>query len=100
MSPPRLALFLPIVNLLWIVFFLSDYNNVWVEPEAHWWRGYLSENHTLGETLRSTFNWPVFEVEPRLTRPLSSGFEILDSFFRKELWRILTPHPTLSLTFL
>src|SRR5688572_7627991 len=94
------ALLLPLINLVWIVLFLSDYTNVWVAPEAIVWRAELSANRTLGETVRFAFNWSALESAPRVSRPLSNLFETADSAVRKRLWRSWTPHPALSLTYL
>jgi hypothetical protein len=88
------------VNLIWIAFMLSDYTTVWVAPEANTWRGYLSADRPAAERYRQAFDWHVFEVLPRLTRPLSSLMETLDNSIRKRLWQSYTPHPTLSLTWL
>jgi hypothetical protein len=49
--------------------------------------------------MKSGFNWPLFEGPPRVTRPLSSLLEVVDHYARARMWRIMTPHPTLSVTF-
>src|SRR5688572_4280485 len=90
---------LPLATLIWIAFFLSDYTNVWVAPEANTWREHLGAPRSLAETFLQAFNWPVFEVRPRLTRPLSSLVEIVDHAIRKRLWQTWTPPPTLSITY-
>src|SRR5688572_33485591 len=35
------GILLPLATLIWIAFFLSDYTNVWVAPEANTWREHL-----------------------------------------------------------
>src|ERR1051325_8787216 len=96
----RLAIFLPIANFLWIAFFLSDYSNVWVQPEVNAWRSFLSESYTVRGAFQMALNWTLFEGEPRLTRPLANTVEMLDGALRRKLWRVMTPYPTLSLTYL
>lgn len=91
---------IPAANLLWIIVFLSDYSNVWVQPEVNGWRGYLAGMRGAWNTIRAAMNWEVFEAAPRLTRPLSSLLEAVDFMIRGALWRLMPPHPTLSVTWL
>lgn len=108
-SYPRKNLFLEKGPLLFLVFvysfifiFILNYNNMWVHPEAFHWKFYILENGScFGFTdFLKAFNWQVFEYLPRINRPLSSLFEIIDTKFRSFLWNFLIPHPTFSLTFL
>ncbi|MBF0122556.1 MAG: hypothetical protein HQL21_03980, partial [Candidatus Omnitrophica bacterium] len=54
------------------------------------------------QDLKNGLNYEKFEGKktPRITRPLSSYFQILDAKFRAWLWRYILPHPSLSLTWL
>lgn len=81
--------------------------HAWMHPEAFPIKRYIADHVPLemSAVLRAPFNAAVFEGNAsreggasRLTRPVSSLFEILDTHFRMALWEFVTPHPGLSLT--
>jgi hypothetical protein len=79
---------------------LTNYNVPWVQPEEFNWREHILKD---GASLSSrdvlnSLDWKTFEYEPRISRPLSHVFEIMDTKFRVWLWNFLVPHPSLSLT--
>ena len=87
---------------IYIFGFLLTYHHSWVHPEAYGLKKHIVECG-MGKDISSykhIFNYEVFEHGPRLTRPLSSFFEIVDTRFRIWLWRRISPHPSLSLTWL
>ena len=79
---------------------LINYNAMWVQPEEFNWREYILTQEVSSATgyVSMALNWRVFEYEPRITRPLSHVFEIINTKFRAWLWKALPPHPSLSLT--
>ncbi|MEW5895191.1 MAG: hypothetical protein AB1650_05495 [Candidatus Omnitrophota bacterium] len=85
---------------LYIFGFVLTSANSWMHPEAF---GFKQEivRRDIGKTpgsFKYALNYDIFEHEPRITRPLSSVFEILDTHFRVWLWKFIPPHPSLSLT--
>ena len=94
------AVILLLFVYLWIIPHCLSYQNAWVQPEEwHIKLCVLSTGPTLNlKDLGNGLNWQGFEYKPRLTRPLSSYFEIIDTKFRTWLWHYICPHPSLSLT--
>jgi len=97
----------PALLLLFFVFLFIiprslSYDNAWVQPEQFFIKwGILSTGANLNlQDLKNGLNWPLFEYQPRSTRPLASYFEILDTKFRVWLWHYIPPHPSLSLTWI
>ncbi|MDB5763996.1 MAG: hypothetical protein JWQ21_2991 [Herminiimonas sp.] len=78
------------------------YDVAWTQPEANYWRNFVAthEISTLKDYAVNALNWPVFEQEPRLSRPLASFFEIIDSQFKIWFANQIFPHPSLSITWL
>src|SRR5688572_10480605 len=85
-----------------IALLLTSYSVVWVQPEEFNWRESILKGGTslTAHDVRGAFNWELFEYAPRSTRPLSSYLEIVDTKLRVLLWRVIPPHPSLSLTWL
>ena len=84
-----------------VIRILSDYGICWALMEGGWKPRILSWGPpTPFSALKHVFYWWIFEYEPRLTRPLSSLFEIYDTPFRAALWHVIPPHPSLSLTWI
>src|SRR5262245_33979816 len=85
-----------------VAFLLANYNVVWAQPEELNWREYILENGTSFEAadLTKPLNWEVFEYAPRSTRPLSSYAELVDTKLRARLWKLMVPHPSLSITWI
>ena|SRR5688572_9976567 len=83
-----------------VVLLLTNYNVPWVQPEEFNWREHILKDGTSWSPrdMLKGFDWKTFEYEPRVTRPLSHGIEILDTKFRAWVWNFLVPHPSLSLT--
>ncbi len=96
----------PSVLLLFFVFFLLiprnlSYDSAWVNPEMKYIETTALSlgSHLQIKDMRVGLNYMGFEnCVPRVTRPLSSYFQILDTKFRCWLWTYLLPHPSLSLT--
>lgn len=77
------------------------YQHGWVNPESFNLKASaLSDGRTLSPTsLARMFDFGIYEMgQPRSTRPLSALGDIVDAKLRSALWRIVPPHPTLSLT--
>ena len=89
------------VYIVFIPLFLS-YDRVWVLPEEFYFKTVvLTHGPALQlNDLKLGLNCMGFENAPRLSRPLSSYFEILDTKFRCWLWHYVLPHPSLSLTWI
>lgn len=85
-----------------VVFLAIDYNIAWSQQEVNIWRGFVADHNIveIRDYLINTFNWPVFEQAPRLSRPLASLLEIFDAQFKIWFANNLFPHPALSLTWL
>ena len=85
---------------IYIFVLLASYDQVWMLPEAFRIKSFVLENGGALKIsdLKEGLNCAVFENAPRLRRPLSSYFEILDTKFRFFLWHFMFPHPSLSLT--
>ncbi|MEI7513660.1 MAG: hypothetical protein WCJ74_03520, partial [bacterium] len=85
-----------------VLFLLIDCSSGWVQPEVYRWKSYIVNNipFDLPSIMAEGFNWRVFEIAERLTRPLSSSFEIADTYFRGLVWNYFPPMPSLSLTFI
>ncbi len=97
-----IPIFLLISSFFYILFIILNPKHSWVQPEAYYYKSYIINYIGLDyrDVVRQTFNFEVFEWSNRVTRPLSSTFEILDTHFRAWLWRFIAPLPSLSLTFL
>ena len=96
-----------ILLLLFVYLFLIprgvSYRYAWAIPEI---QGFditaLKTGTQLNlKDLGNGLNYKGFENGfPRITRPLSSYFQILDTKFRCWLWHYIPPHPSLSLTWI
>lgn len=84
-----------------VALLLADYSIGWVLSEGAW-RVHIAPLGfpTSFAALANVFNWPLFEYVPRVTRPLSSLFELFDTPFRAALWKYFPPHPSISLTWI
>jgi len=96
--------FLLTAAYVYIIFVTLGYDSAWMLPEVFKIKSSIvammhSENGIFWP-LTYIFRFDVFEFGPRTTRPLSSLFEIADTFFRVGLWKFMTPHPSLSLSFI
>ncbi len=77
--------------------------NGWVEPEMLGMTGGFLEKKLPFMSLdwwTEGFDYPLWEYAPRIYRPLSSYFQMLDANFRQWLWQYMVPHPSLSLTWI
>lgn len=86
-----------------LIHFLFDYGTVWMQPENLWnWKPKILSNGPGFKVsdLRLWLDWQLFEAQPRLSRPFSSIFEIVDARFRALLWQYTVPHPSLSLIYI
>ena len=97
----RILWLLLAIEAIWIFSVLLNFDNAWMHPEktrTHWW--ILENGPTLQwEDLRRGMNVRTLEWgAPRITRPLSNLFEVLNAKFRATLWRAVPPHPSVSLT--
>lgn len=86
----------------WILAMILDYRIVWMQPELWRMKILLMEqgNEFSVSDLKFALNYDVFEAAPRITRPLSSLAEIINTKLRYQLWQITVPHPALSFTWL
>lgn len=92
---------LPAAVFLWIALFVSDYRNVWVQPEVNGWRVRLLPMPCTPQAIvTSAFNWPLMEFQPRLTRPLGNLLDVVDTCLRRQLWKVVTPYPVVSIVHL
>jgi hypothetical protein len=84
-----------------VALLLADYGVGWVLSEGTW-RVHIAPLGfpTSFAAFANVFNWPLFEYLPRVTRPLSSLFELFDTPFRAALWKYFPPHPSISLTWI
>jgi hypothetical protein len=84
-----------------VIGILSDYGICWALNEGGWRPQIVAWGFPDSlEAIKHAFDWRLFEYEPRLTRPLSSIFELVDTPFRAALWHYVPPHPSLSLTWI
>lgn len=85
----------------YIALVVLDRNHSWMHPETFEIKdGILSQGTGLSlQDVALAFDARLFEGGPRVGRPLSSYFEIVDTRLRAWLWRWVLPHPSLSLTF-
>lgn len=101
-------LFFSQINIAWMMLgitfvyvfslILSDKSS-WVLFETFSHEIYIVQNVPLNQIIKGVFNTQVFEYSDRLTRPLSSMFEILDTHLRAWLWHYIKPITSLSITF-
>src|SRR5580704_10972108 len=70
-----------------VALLLADYGVGWVLSEGTW-RVHIAPLGfpTSFAAFANVFNWPLFEYLPRVTRPLSSLFELFDTAVRAALW--------------
>lgn len=88
-------------EFLYIFSVLLNYDNSWMNPEKTLTHAYFLQNGvSLGqEDFKRSMNVRVVEWgAPRITRPLSNIFEMLNAKFRAWLWLYILPHASLSLT--
>lgn len=78
---------------------LLSFDHAWMHPEQFYMKSFILENgHSfVMDDFRRSLDWKHFEYEPRLSRPISSLFEIVDTKFRCWLWQFMLPVPSLSL---
>lgn len=100
------GLFLLIASYAYIFFVTLSYESAWMQPEIFGTKNSIvSMMHYENDLL-----WPLkyifrfYDFDPdlisRSTRIFSHLFEIADTVFRVQLWKIILPHPSLSLTFI
>jgi hypothetical protein len=77
-----------------------SYQNAWVLNETLRIKSHVLEDGIKfrWSDLSEGLNYMAFEFAPRIYRPFSSYFEILDTKLRASLWNYLRPHPNISLT--
>lgn len=97
-----ISILLLFCSFIYISYLVVNPTYSWVLPEAYVYKSYIIQNVPLDlhHIIRETFNYHIFENSERITRPLSSTFEIIDTHFRSWLWQFITPIPSLSLTFI
>lgn len=88
--------------LIYLFGILLNYDNAWIHPEnIKNIRQSVCRNgpqFTLPD-LKQAFNYKAFELgAPRLTRPLSSAFQLLNIKIRLYLWKWFVPHPSFSIS--
>lgn len=90
-----------IISFLYIGYLIINPKHSWVQPETFVYKHYIMQHAmSIQSVIKDTFNTWVFEGENRITRPLSTTFEIIDTHFRAWLWQFMTPMPSLSLSFI
>ena len=98
------GLSLLIASYVYIIFVTLSYDSAWMHPEVFRIKNSIvSMMHyetNIFWPLKYIFCFDDFEFVPRSTRLFSSLFEIADTFFRVQLWKIIPPHSSLSLSFL
>lgn len=95
------ALFLLLIAYAMTFALVTDYEVSWMHPEAviiHQRLGALDISD-VASVIKHTFNYPVLEWAPRIGRPISSFFQIIDWKLRQFLWNSFLPHPSLSLSY-
>ena len=99
----------PCVFLLFFVYLfliprVVSYDNSWASPEIYYLEktAFKTGAPFHWNDLKNGLNYKGFEgpTAPRITRPLSNYFQILNAKFRTQLWRFILPHPSLSLTWI
>ena len=86
-----------------VIYLLTNYQVVWVQPENFVKRDMVLQTSypNLGAVFLETFNWSVLEAgAPRLTRLMSSFFDVIDSHFRNWFNSNVFPHPSISVTWI
>jgi len=85
---------------IFICLTVSSHTNAWMQPEELHIKSYILKNgpQLKLEDIKRGLNYNEFEYAPRISRPLSSYFDILDTKFRCLLWKLIPPHPSVSLT--
>ena len=80
----RIAFLLACLSFLAVVMLLLNLNVCWVQPETYQWRQVILEQLLFSQnSFLPAWDWAVMERKPRLTRPLSSLFEISENNFYK-----------------
>lgn len=88
------------ISFSYIIYLILDVKSSWVMGEALNYKFYIMKYIPLNRLIPGMFNHLAFEFSDRITRPLSSAFEIIDTHFREWLWHYIPPISSLSLTFL
>ena len=97
----RIGVFLACLSLLAVVMLLLNLNVGWVQPETFRWRPIILKQPLFSKnSFLLAWDWSVMENAPRLTRPISNLFEIIDTHFRVFMANHLFPHPSISLTWM
>jgi hypothetical protein len=96
----QIAITLLLLAFAYIISLVINPRCSWVQPEAFNYKNYIVHNVPLKDIIKGTFNNQAFENSDRITRPLSSMFEIIDTHFRIWLWQYVKPIASLSITFL
>jgi hypothetical protein len=97
----RCLIILIACEYLFIFGVLLNYDNAWIHPEKILTHDWVLRNGTALklEDLQRGLNTAIIELgHPRITRPFSNLFELVDAKFRAWLWRFIPPHPSLSLS--
>src|SRR4051794_28777276 len=82
----------------YVALVLLDRSHAWMSSETAGIKRSILEGGT-GLTWRElarSFNYMAMEYGTRVSRPLSSLFEIVDTKFRAWLWHYVLPHPALT----
>lgn len=108
-SARRLAFIFPLARLpllvaaLFLAFIVCSHNIVWSQPENGPRRQHLlwKDYATKSDRWLAIFDWKVMEGgAPRITRTLSSAFDLGDTYFRNWFHANVFPHPSISITWL
>src|SRR6266404_1058434 len=82
------------VALYHAISLLTDYGASWVQIETGIWKSRISDWKFDGiGSLSRALDWQTFEYGPRVSRPLSNLFELVNTRFRILAWEILPPLP-------
>ncbi len=89
-------------SYIYICWLLLSPEMTWVLPEAFHIKSHImsQSGSGYGWPFIEMWNYQAFEFAPRLTRPLSSLFDIIDTLVRANLWSLFPPHASLSLTYI
>lgn len=92
-----------LASCFYMILFVMSSKTGWMQPETFIWKSQIIQDVKAGpwlDVIKRIFDLRIFEFAPRTTRPLASLFEIVDTVFRSYLWKFVTPHPSLSLSWI
>jgi len=99
----KIGLGVLVATVAFVTYLITNYQIVWAQPENFVKRDIVLQTSysTAGAVLLETFNWSVWEAgAPRLTRLMSSLFDVIDTHFRNWFNSNIFPHPSISVTWL